>query len=59
MPSLNIFIRYASRRICKLVLFYSTIPIGLYSLLLPFYALRNAEVIRITNQDEYAAGEPF
>ncbi|RAS91557.1 hypothetical protein A6E27_08265 [Bacillus cereus] len=40
-------------------LFYSTIPIGLYSLLLPFYALRNAEVIRITNQDEYAAGEPF
>ncbi|MGG2933171.1 DUF58 domain-containing protein [Bacillus pacificus] len=40
-------------------LFYSTIPIGLYSLLLPFYALRNAEVIRITNQDEYTAGEPF
>ncbi|MDD1370122.1 DUF58 domain-containing protein, partial [Bacillus sp. MHSD17] len=40
-------------------LFYSIIPIGLYSLLLPFYALRNAEVKRITNQDEYVAGEPF
>ncbi|MFF1993045.1 DUF58 domain-containing protein [Bacillus mycoides] len=40
-------------------LFYSTIPIGLYSLLLPFYALRDAEVKRITNQNEYAAGEQF
>ncbi|WP_263704879.1 DUF58 domain-containing protein [Bacillus thuringiensis] len=40
-------------------LFYSMIPIGLYSLLLPFYSLRNAEVNRITNQDEYVAGEPF
>ncbi|MBE7095127.1 DUF58 domain-containing protein [Bacillus cereus] len=40
-------------------LFYSAIPIGLYSLLLPFFALRNAEVKRITNQDEYVAGEPF
>lgn len=40
-------------------LFYSMIPIGLYSLLLPFYALRDAEVKRITNQDEYVAGEPF
>ncbi|PFM63257.1 DUF58 domain-containing protein [Bacillus cereus] len=40
-------------------LFYSTIPIGLYSLLLPFYALRDVEVKRITNQDEYVAGEPF
>ena len=40
-------------------LFYSTIPIGLYSLLLPFFALREAEVKRITNQNEYAAGEPF
>ncbi|MBJ7931229.1 MULTISPECIES: DUF58 domain-containing protein [Bacillus cereus group] len=40
-------------------LFYSTIPIGLYSLLLPFYALRDAEVKRITNQNKYAAGEQF
>ncbi|WP_439022826.1 DUF58 domain-containing protein [Bacillus thuringiensis] len=40
-------------------LFYSTIPIGLYSLLLPFYALRDAEVKRITNQNEYVAGEAF
>ena len=40
-------------------LFYSTIPIGLYSLLLPFYALRDAEVKRITNKNEYVAGEPF
>ncbi|HDR7794774.1 TPA: DUF58 domain-containing protein [Bacillus luti] len=40
-------------------LFYSTIPIGLYSLLLPFYALRDAEVKRITNQSEYVAGEQF
>lgn len=40
-------------------LFYSAIPIGLYSLLLPFYALRNAEVKRITNQAEYVAGELF
>ncbi|EJR56135.1 hypothetical protein IIM_01227 [Bacillus cereus VD107] len=40
-------------------LFYSTIPIGLYSLLLPFYALRDAEVKRITNQNEYVAGEQF
>ncbi|WP_020060334.1 DUF58 domain-containing protein [Bacillus sp. 123MFChir2] len=40
-------------------LFYSTIPFGLYSLLLPFYALRDVEVSRITNQKEYVAGEPF
>ncbi|SCM94207.1 Uncharacterized protein BWINRASL_01965 [Bacillus mycoides] len=40
-------------------LFYSTIPIGLYSLLLPFYALRDAEVKRTTNQNEYVAGERF
>ncbi|MFD6508680.1 DUF58 domain-containing protein [Bacillus sp. NPDC060175] len=40
-------------------LFYSTIPIGLYSLLLPFYALRDVEVKRITNQNKYAAGEQF
>ncbi len=40
-------------------LFYSTIPIGLYSLLLPFYALRDAEVKRITNQNKYATGEQF
>lgn len=40
-------------------LFYSTIPIGLYSLLLPFYALRDAEVKRTTNQNEYVAGEQF
>ncbi|EOP50288.1 MULTISPECIES: DUF58 domain-containing protein [Bacillus] len=40
-------------------LFYSTIPIGLYSLLLPFYVLLDAEVKRITNQNEYVAGEQF
>ncbi|SFI71963.1 MULTISPECIES: DUF58 domain-containing protein [unclassified Bacillus (in: firmicutes)] len=40
-------------------LFYSTIPFSLYSLLLPFYALRDAEVRRITNQKEYLAGEQF
>ncbi|MDT3496614.1 DUF58 domain-containing protein [Bacillus toyonensis] len=40
-------------------LFYSTIPIGLYSLLLPFYALRDVEVKRITNKNQYAAGEQF
>ncbi|PEX83691.1 DUF58 domain-containing protein [Bacillus cereus] len=40
-------------------LFYSTIPTCLYSLLLPFYALRDAEVKRITNQNEYVAGEQF
>ncbi|MEH7464412.1 DUF58 domain-containing protein [Bacillus thuringiensis] len=40
-------------------LFYSTIPLGLYSLLLPFYALRDAEVKRVTNKKEYVAGEPF
>ncbi|MEI4802895.1 DUF58 domain-containing protein [Bacillus sp. FJAT-51639] len=40
-------------------LFYSTIPFSLYALLLPFYALRDAEVRRITNQKEYLAGEQF
>ncbi|WP_242218603.1 DUF58 domain-containing protein [Bacillus cereus group sp. BfR-BA-01380] len=40
-------------------LFYSTVPFGLYSLLLPFYSLRDAEVRRITNQKEYLAGEQF
>lgn len=59
MPSVNICVCYASRRICKLVLFYSMVPIGLYSLLLPFYALRGAEVKRITNQNDYVAGERF
>ena len=59
MPSLNICVRYVSRRVCKLVLFYSTIPIALYSLLLPFYALRDAEVKRTTNQNGYVVGEQF
>lgn len=40
-------------------LFYSFIPFGLYSLLLPFCALWNAEVRRITNQKEYTAGQQF
>ncbi|MGG2015212.1 DUF58 domain-containing protein [Bacillus sp. S10(2024)] len=40
-------------------LFYSTIPFWLYSLLLPFFALRDVEVSRITNQKEYMAGEVF
>ncbi len=40
-------------------LFYSMVPIGLYSLLFPFYALRGAEVKRITNQNDYVAGERF
>ncbi|PEI92755.1 DUF58 domain-containing protein [Bacillus pseudomycoides] len=40
-------------------LFYSTIPIGLYSLLLPSSVLLDAEVKRITNQNEYVAGEQF
>lgn len=40
-------------------LFYSTIPFWLYSLLLPFFALRDVEVSRITNQKEYMAGETF
>ncbi|MED2496272.1 DUF58 domain-containing protein, partial [Bacillus thuringiensis] len=40
-------------------LFYSTIPIALYSLLLPFYALWDAEVRRITNQNGYVVGEQF
>ncbi|MEJ9132012.1 DUF58 domain-containing protein, partial [Bacillus thuringiensis] len=40
-------------------LFYSTIPIALYSLLLPFYAFRDAEVRRITNQNGYVVGEQF
>ncbi|EEK89695.1 DUF58 domain-containing protein [Bacillus cereus] len=40
-------------------LFYSIIPIALYSLLLPFYALRDAEVKRITNQNGYVVGEQF
>ena len=59
MPSLNICVRYVSRRVCQLVLFYSIIPIALYSLLLPFYALRDAEVKRITNQNGYVVGEQF
>ncbi|MFH4385561.1 hypothetical protein WAJ74_22585, partial [Acinetobacter baumannii] len=32
---------------------------ALYSLLLPFYALRDAEVKRITNQNGYVVGEQF
>ncbi|MEI4828232.1 DUF58 domain-containing protein [Bacillus sp. FJAT-53711] len=40
-------------------LFYSIVPFGFYSLLLPFFALRDAEVRRITNQKEYIAGEQF
>ncbi|HDX9590487.1 TPA: DUF58 domain-containing protein [Bacillus pseudomycoides] len=40
-------------------LFYSMVPLCFYSLLLPFYALRDAEVKRITNQKEYVAGEQF
>ncbi|WP_410983341.1 DUF58 domain-containing protein [Bacillus cereus] len=40
-------------------LFYSFIPFGLYSLLLPFCALWNADVRRITNQKEYTAGQQF
>ena len=58
MPSVNICVCYASRRICKLVLFYSMVPIGLYSLLLPS-TLYGAEVKRITNQNDYVAGERF
>ncbi|MGG0277362.1 DUF58 domain-containing protein [Bacillus rhizoplanae] len=40
-------------------LFYSTLPFGFYSMLLPFCALRDAEVKRTTNQKEYIAGEQF
>ncbi|PFE05277.1 DUF58 domain-containing protein [Bacillus cereus] len=40
-------------------LFYSFIPFSLYSLLLPFCALWNTEVRRITNQKEYTAGQQF
>ncbi|MGF9966832.1 DUF58 domain-containing protein [Bacillus rhizoplanae] len=40
-------------------LFYSITPFTCYSLLLPFYALRDAKVRRITNQKEYMAGEQF
>ncbi|PGA73833.1 DUF58 domain-containing protein [Bacillus pseudomycoides] len=40
-------------------LFYTFSPFGLYSLLLPFCALWNAEVKRITNQKEFTAGQQF
>ncbi len=59
MSSPNICIRYASRRICKLVFILQYDSYWPLFTITPFYALRNAEVKRITNQDEYAAGEPF
>ena len=58
MPSLNIYVRYVSRRVCQLVLFYSIIPIALYSLLL-LLRFTDAEVKRITNQNGYVVGEQF
>ena len=39
-------------------LFYSMVPIGLYSLL-PLLRFTGAEVKRITNQNDYVAGERF
>lgn len=59
MPSVNICVCYASRRICKLVFI---LQYGSYWSLFtftPFYALRGAEVKRITNQNDYVAGERF
>ncbi|MBD8070761.1 DUF58 domain-containing protein [Bacillus sp. PS06] len=38
-------------------LFYSFLPLGIYSFLMSLYSISTTEVNRVTNQSEYSAGE--